>query len=64
MKLIIGNTGLVGKTLSNKLDFDYSFNTNNIDSFNDIAYDGDELFLSCLPATKWLVNKNIKRYTR
>ena len=59
MRLIIGNTGLVGKTLSDKLEFDYSFNTSNIDTYNDIANDGDELFLSCLPATKWLVNKNI-----
>lgn len=59
MKLIIGNTGLVGKTLSDKLDFDYSFNSSNINSFNDIVKDGDELFLTCLPATKWLVNKNI-----
>lgn len=59
MRLIIGNTGLVGKTLSDKLKFDYYFNTININTFNDIANDGDELFLSCLPATKWLVNKNV-----
>ena len=59
MRLIIGNTGLVGKTISDKLKFDYYFNTSNINTFNDIANDGDELFLSCLPATKWLVNKNV-----
>jgi hypothetical protein len=60
MKLIIGNTGLVGETLSKSYDFDYAFNTKNIDSFDKICQNGDELFLSCLPATKWKVNKDIK----
>lgn len=59
MKLIIGNTGLVGKTICETNEFDYYFNTSNINIFNTIAKDGDELFLSCLPATKWMVNKNI-----
>lgn len=59
MKLIIGNTGLVGKTICETIKFDHYFNTSNINTFNTIAKDGDELFLSCLPATKWLVNKNI-----
>ena len=58
MKLIIGNTGLVGKRMVEKEHFDHQFNTQNIDSFKNIAKDGDELFLSCLPATKWMVNKN------
>lgn len=60
MKLIIGNTGLVGQTLSEFYDFDYEFNTKNINSFDEFCQDGDELFLSCLPATKWKVNKDIK----
>ncbi len=59
MKLIIGNTGLVGKTICETIKFDHYFNTSNINTFNTIAKDGDELFLSCLPATKWMVNKNI-----
>lgn len=59
MKLIIGNTGLVGKTICETTEFDHYFNTSNIHTFNTIAKDGDELFLSCLPATKWMVNKNI-----
>jgi hypothetical protein len=59
MKLIIGNTGLVGKTICETIKFDHYFNTSNINTFNTIAKDGDELFLSCLPATKWSVNKNI-----
>jgi len=59
MKLIIGSTGLVGKTICENIKFDHYFNTSNIKTFNTIAKDGDELFLSCLPATKWVVNKDI-----
>lgn len=59
MKIIIGNTGLIGKTISDNQKFDFSFNTKNIGEFRDIVKNGDELFLSCLPATKWLVNQNI-----
>jgi len=60
MKLIIGNTGLVGKTLCETVEFDLFFNSSNIEKFNDIVVDGCDLYLSCLPATKWLVNKNLK----
>jgi len=60
MKLIIGNTGLVGKTLCESNNFDLLFNTSNIDKFEETVVDGSELYLSCLPATKWLVNKNLK----
>ena len=37
----------------------FEFNSKNIHEFNSVAKDGDEIFLSCLPATKWIVNKNI-----
>lgn len=57
MKILIGNTGLVGQTLKERIDFDYEYNSKNIDSYNPI--DGCDLYLSCLPATKWLVNQNI-----
>jgi nucleoside-diphosphate-sugar epimerase len=60
MKLLIGNTGLVGTTILESEHFDYVFNSKNIDTFTNIAQDGDELFLTCLPATKWLVNKNLQ----
>jgi hypothetical protein len=60
MKLLIGNTGLVGTTILESEHFDYTFNSKNINTFNDIARDGDELFLTCLPATKWIVNKNLQ----
>ena len=59
MKILIGNTGLVGKTIQKYENFDYYFNSSNINDFEDIVSDEDELFLSCLPATKWLVNKNL-----
>lgn len=60
MKLIIGHTGLVGSTIKEQRDFDFYFNSKNINTFNDVAKDGDELFLCCLPATKWMVNNNVK----
>lgn len=59
MKLLIGDTGLVGTTILETEKYDYTFNSKNLYTFNNIAKDGDELFLTCLPATKWMVNKNL-----
>jgi hypothetical protein len=59
MKLLIGNTGLVGQTIKQFETFDYEFNSKNLHTFGDLAKDGNELFLTCLPATKWMVNKNL-----
>lgn len=61
MKILLGNTGLVGQTISQSEDFNYTFNSKNINQFIDMVPDGCELFLSCLPATKWLVNKDLKQ---
>jgi hypothetical protein len=58
MKVIVGNTGLVGSTLCEKIKFDLSFNTSNLIDFPKNVVDGSELYLTCLPATKWLVNKD------
>lgn len=58
MKILIGNTGLIGKNLKQKLKFDYEFNSKNIKDIEN-CQDGCDLYLSCLPATKWLVNQNI-----
>jgi hypothetical protein len=58
MRLIIGYNGLVGKTTTSQEKFDYCFNSGNINNFSEVCQDGDELFLSCLPASKWLVNKD------
>jgi len=59
MKLIVGSTGLVGKSLIEQENFDFKFHSKNIHRFNEIAMDGDELLLTCLPAAKWLVNKDV-----
>lgn len=61
VKILVGNTGLVGKTLCESIEFTHTFNTKNIHEFSSIVKDGAEIYLSCLPATKWIVNKNLKR---
>lgn len=60
MKSLIGNTGLVGQTIQKFEKFDSYYNSKNIDALKEVKKDGDELFLTCLPATKWMVNKNLK----
>jgi hypothetical protein len=60
MRVIIGNTGLVGKTLKETINFDLEFNSRNIQDYGTHDLNNSELWLSCLPATKWMVNKNIK----
>ena len=61
MKILVGNTGLIGSVISEKIIFDYSFNSKNINNFNQTIPDNCDLYLSCLPATKWLVNQNLKQ---
>lgn len=61
MKILIGNTGLVGQTLKETIKFNFEFNSKNIHTLGEVVPDGCELWLSCLPATKWLVNKNLKQ---
>jgi hypothetical protein len=60
MNLIIGNTGLIGTTLKDNLKFDYEFNSRNLEELLhlDVNPDEDDLFLCCLPSTKWLVNQD------
>ena len=59
MKILIGSSGLIGQTILKKRKFDYCFNSKNINDFDNVVEDGCELFLSCLPATKWMVNKDL-----
>lgn len=59
MKILIGNTGLIGQTLKQKIKFDYEFNSKNIKDLKSCDNICD-LYLSCLPATKWWVNRNIE----
>jgi hypothetical protein len=60
MKILIGDTGLIGTTLKEKINFDFKFNSKNISTFKDYTFDQATLYLSCLPAAKWMVNKNLK----
>jgi nucleoside-diphosphate-sugar epimerase len=60
MKILVGDTGLVGTTLKEKTNFDLTFNSKNINKLGDVKGDNIVIYLSCLPATKWMVNKNIK----
>ena len=61
MKLLVGDTGLVGTSLKEQTTFDHTFNSKNIRELTSITKDGDEIYLSCLPATKWLVNKTLEK---
>ena len=58
MKLLIGNTGLIGKTLKDSIKFDIEINSSNINELLNTDINNYDLYLSCLPATKWIINKN------
>lgn len=58
MKLLVGNTGLIGTTLKDSLQFDYEFNSTNLHEIQTIDTSAADLYLCCLPATKWIVNKD------
>lgn len=58
MRVLIGSTGLVGSNLLDQMEFDKVFNSKNIDCFDKSVIDGSTLYLSCLPATKWLINQS------
>ncbi len=60
MKLIIGDTGLIGTTLQESIKFDYKFNSSNLEELLNLEVNPNstDLYLCCLPATKWLVNQN------
>lgn len=61
MKILVGDTGLVGSVLQQSTNFDATFNSKNIHELPKIANmpgQVDELYLACLPATKWLVNQD------
>lgn len=58
--VIVGNTGVIGKTLCESINFDFMFNSSNILNFIEKVDNDSTLYLSCLPATKWSINKNIQ----
>lgn len=58
MNILVGNTGFVGKNLKEKINFDYEFNSSNVEKLSECP-SGSDIYLSCLPATKWKVNQNL-----
>ena len=58
MNILVGNTGFIGKNLREKINFDYEFNSSNIEKLLECP-SGCDIYLSCLPATKWKVNQNL-----
>ena len=58
MRILVGHTGLVGETLKNQIDFDFFYNSKNMNSFGDNFPDGCDLYLTCLPSIKWMINKS------
>lgn len=58
MKILIGSTGLIGKTISEKITFGLAYNSKNMGSYSQEVQNENDLYLACLPATKWLVNQD------
>ena len=56
--IIVGSTGFVGQTLMADIPFAYQFNSKNIQEIADCP-NGCNLYLTCLPATKWKVNQDL-----
>jgi sugar phosphate isomerase/epimerase len=53
---IFGYTGLVGSYLNKYYMFKYLYNSENINQASNKTF--DTIFISCIPAIKWLANKN------
>lgn len=53
---IIGHTGFVGSNLTKYIDFEFKFNSKNINDIVNHKY--DLLICSAPSATKWIINKN------
>lgn len=56
--IIVGHTGFVGQNLCEDIAFDYQFNSKNLHDIGECPA-ACNLYLSCLPATKWKVNQNL-----
>lgn len=53
---LFGYTGFVGSYLCRHIPFDYLYNSKNIKEA--INMDFDTIYISCIPAVKWIANKN------
>lgn len=60
MKYILGATGVVGSSLMEQTAFEGGFCSRNLKDILSLP-DDCEIYLSCLPAQKWLVNQNLER---
>ena len=60
MNILIGSTGVLGSTLKDTIKFDYEYNSSNIQEILNLTIDLTQcnLYLCCLPATKWKINQN------
>lgn len=56
MKALVGFSGTVGQNLQSQMSFSHFYHSKNIDTIKGKEF--DELYLSCLPATKWQINQN------
>jgi hypothetical protein len=61
MRVLLGDTGLVGSVLQQSTRFDATFNSSNLRQLLELPEPIDELYLCCLPATKWLVNQQPRK---
>jgi len=56
----MGGSGLIGTTLQEQTNFDFVFSSKDVHKIDSVDLNGSNIWLSCLPATKWKVNENIK----
>ena len=63
MNILVGNTGFVGKNLKEKINFDYQFNSSNIEKLLECPSKCD-IYLSCFTCNKMEgKSKFISRYS-
>jgi hypothetical protein len=57
MRVLVGDTGFVGQNLLSFMQFDKTYNSKNIQELAGLG-DSIDIYLACLPATKWLIEKD------
>ncbi len=56
----MGGSGLIGTTLQEQHKFDLVFSSKDAHKIEKLDLNGYDIWLSCLPATKWKVNEDIE----
>ena len=56
----MGGSGLIGTTLQEQHKFDLVFSSKDAHKIDKLDLNGYDIWLSCLPATKWKVNEDIE----